>query len=408
MIVKITKELHPVPQRPDAQKMKCNFCTYPVYVDDKFSMLEIRNDNELWKSEDNGDSWNIVMRIPIEEKCVDGSFSKCLLGPLINDPVRNTLICFEVQISYRCPVAEVSDYFKHCEFHIPNSTRNFYRISHNKGISWSDRREMVIPSCEYGKSSLVPEGTAACMILKDASLMLSCQCRNHPDAATYGSIQANRLNGVWNEAEKDYNWSLGGRIPGGGCEQAIERLNDDRFLSIMRTQGFVEPYYFNVLFRPFSISSDEGKNWSIPRPLCWDDGIEVVSPRAWSQLVRASNGKLYWIANILPDLAKLPESTLERLNQTGRADPRYPLQIVEVDEENITLKRSTLTTIIDREPGETEMVRFSNFYCYNDRKNSDIVIYIMKAYHENQTDIANMPHTAWKFRITPEVYNAKI
>ena len=123
--------------------------------------------------------------------------------------------------------------------------------------------------------------------------------------------------------------------------------------------------------------------------------LSLTSPRAWSQLIRAQNGCLYGIANILPD----DKDTLQFMKDTWRADPRYPVMIVEVNEENLTLKRDTETTILNREPNETKYVRLSNFFCYNDRETGEIVMYMLKSYHENQPNLENMPHPAWRFRI---------
>jgi hypothetical protein len=237
-------------------------------------------------------------------------------------------------------------------------------------------------------------------VVKDGSLMLPIQGRSRVQADTDGTIQAGRFFGEWDESAQDYRWkSEGGYVPGGGCEQTIERLKDGRLLNILRVQGEIEPYYFDTRYRPYSISEDEGKTWSQPVPLMWDDGAHIVSPRSWSQLIRAVNGKLYWIANILPDLDQLEPGVLQRLAETGRADPRFPIVMAEVDENTLCLKRKTATTLVDREPGETPFVRFSNFFCYQDRLTGEIVMLMMKSYHENQPDLDNMPHPAWRFRI---------
>ena len=81
------------------------------------------------------------------------------------------------------------------------------------------------------------------------------------------------------------------------------------------------------------------------------------------------------------------------------ADPRYPLQIVEVDEETLTLKRDTLTTAIDREPDETPYVRFSNFFAYNDRETGHIRLVLKKAYSEHQENVLQMPEPGYRFTL---------
>lgn len=407
----INKELHPEVQRPEDQKMQCAFCMYPSYTaNDGSSMLEIRNHSEMWRSEDNGATWKRVKELQREKKNSDNEYLKWSYGPIIHDPAQDKLISFEWHNAYKCPLEKVTDYFTHCEFAIPESTMNYYRISCDGGITWSERKQFIQHGAEFDKNNYSERHTKDAgfiqfgeippyMLVNNGTLMLPIQGRSSINSDIDGTIQAGRFFGEWDEAAQDYKWLAGGYVPGGGCEQTIERLKDGRLLNILRTQGNIEPYYFDLRYRPYSISEDEGKSWSKPEPFCWDDGKHIVSPRAWSQLMRASNGKLYWIANILPDIDDMDKETLEQMERTGRADPRYPVIIAEVDEENITLKRDTATTIIDREEGETKMLRFSNFFCYNDRQTGEIVILMMKSYHENQPDLENMPHLAWRFRI---------
>ncbi len=408
----IKRESYPVPQRPEDQVKHCAFCMYPTYAyNNGIAMLEIRNNYEMWRSEDNGANWNKVKQLQVEEKVSDQEYRKWNYGPLVHDPIRDILISFEYRVSYRSPIDMVTDYFTHCEFFINESTMNFYRLSHDGGLTWSDKRPFIQDGPEFNEKDYSERHNSMGGFIqfgevppyltdKDEALILPFQGRSQVNSDTEGSIQAGRFFGEWDESARDYRWKVaGGYVPGGGCEQTIERLKDGRLLNILRVQGEIEPYYFDLRYRPFSISDDDGKNWSKPSPLKWDDGEHIVSPRSWSRLIRATSGKLYWIANILPDLDKLNENIIAQLKHTGRADPRYPLVMAEVDEVSLTLKRDTETVIIDREPGETEYVRFSNFFCYNDRKSGEIVLYLMKCYHENKPDIENMPHPAWRYRI---------
>ena len=403
----IKKELHPEIQRPEEQWMKCAFCMYPVYTSNNgHAMLETRNGNELWRSEDNGSNWTLLDTTPPEEKQQDGSYKKWSFGPFFHDAKRDVLIQFIRSASYRCPPSEVTDYNIHVKMYIQHSPKTFYRISNNGGLTWNKQRQLIEDGKEYnenhyakgywhGKGTMTIGEIPPYMTFDDGTLMLPYQGWCRAESEKFGSIQAGRLFGRWDENLHDYRWTQGGRVPGGGCEQTIVRLKDGRLLNVLRTQGNIEPYYFDLRYRPYSISEDDGKTWSKPEPLCLDDGKHIVSPRAWSQLIRASNDKLYWIANILPD----NEVSLQFMKDTGRADPRYPVVIAEVCEETLTLKRATATTIIDREEGETKYVRFSNFFCYNDSQTGEIVMLMQKSYHENQPDLENMPHPAWRFRI---------
>ncbi len=414
MKINIIKEPHPEPQRPEDQKMKCAFCAYPIYATSHgATMLELRNSCEMWQSKDNGTTWHLLRCIPVEEKISNSRYLKWSLGPLVHDRSNDILICFEYCIAYGCPVSEIVNYAKHCDFLIPESILNFYRSSRDGGTTWSKRRQLRQAGLEFDDDNyserhslsgggFIQLGEAPPYLnASDGALILPFQGRSRVNHEIDGSIQAGRFYGVWDEEMGDYEWHVrSGYVPGGGCEQTIERLKDGRLLNIIRVQGVIEPYYCDLRYRPYSISEDDGVTWSKPAPLRWDDGAHVVSPRSWSQLIRANHGTLYWIANILPDLDRLGEETLSRLEKTDRADPRFPLVIAEVDESSLTLKRKSEAVIIDRQPYDGEFVRYSNFFCYNNRESGDINMLMMKSYHENQHDIEEMPHPAWRFRIS--------
>lgn len=381
---------------------------YPTYVSNAgLSMLEIRNRNEMWRSEDNGANWTLRETLSDEEKFGDGTYGQWSFGPFFHDSARDALIQFIRHTRYRCPPSKVTDYHSHVKNFIQHSPINHYRVSRDGGLTWDKRRQLIEDGDEYdenyyakgyrhGEDSLIIGEVPPYLTLDNGLLALPFQGRSRMGADRFGSIQAGRLFGKWDDEINDYRWTSGGRVPGGGCEQTIARLKDGRILNILRTQGNIEPYYFDLWLRPYSVSEDNGETWSKPKPLQWDDGGGLTSPRAWSQLIRASDEKLYWIANILPDLSDISEI---KKAWPGRADPRYPLVIVEVDEENKTLKRDTARVIADRWKDDERRLRFSNFHCYNDRETGEIVMLMQKSYHEDQPNLDDMPHPAWRFRV---------
>ena len=92
------------------------------------------------------------------------------------------------------------------------------------------------------------------------------------------------------------------------------------------------------------------------RELKYDDGSSFYSPSSYHRMIRHSmSGKLYWIGNI----SAAPPS--------GNS-PRYPLVIAEVDETIPALKKSTVTVIDDKQPGQTDAIQFSNFSLLEDRE----------------------------------------
>jgi hypothetical protein len=73
-------------------------------------------------------------------------------------------------------------------------------------------------------------------------------------------------------------------------------------------------------------------------------------------------GKLYWLGNIS---ATPPQGN----------SPRYPLVIAEIDEEKVALRRDTVTSIDDREPGQGD-IQFSNFSLLEDRETHRLELYL--------------------------------
>jgi hypothetical protein len=115
-----------------------------------------------------------------------------------------------------------------------------------------------------------------------------------------------------------------------------------------------------------SLSNDKGKIWSAVTDLRYDTGEQFYAPATFAKFIRSTKtGKLYWVGNISRGLAE------------GNY-PRYPLYIAEVDEEKAALKKTTLTIIDDREPGDTEGVQFSNFSLLENRETKDFEIYLTR------------------------------
>jgi hypothetical protein len=411
-MITIQREPHPVEQDEALKRFECTFCSYPIYTSNHgLAMLEIRRGkgtSEMWRSEDNGRTWARTDAIPAEEDRGDGTFAQWTLGPFVHDTRRDVLLRFEWHRLFREPPGGLRGYHDFLRANIPHSYRAWYRVSRDGGRTWGERIPLIEDGDEFdavhwARGVTFLEGAAVVaevppyLTLPDGRLMLPFHGYSSLERETLGTIQAGRFFGAWDERGERLRWRTGGFVPGGGCEQTIVELRDGRLWNILRAQGQIEPYPFANWQRPWSVSADRGETWSQPRPLEWDDGGGLTTPRAWSQLVRSEhNGRLYWIANILP---ALEDSADIRRQWPGRADPRYPLRIAEVDEDRLVLKRDTLTVIEDRAPGETPFVRFSNFYVYNDRESGEIVLLMMKSYHEDQPNLGRMPHPAYRYRI---------
>ena len=155
-------------------------------------------------------------------------------------------------------------------------------------------------------------------------------------------------------------------------EPQIAELNSGRILVVFRGSN-VQSQNWNTRIEPgtpghkwYCYSDDGGKTFTDPTPWHFDNGEVIYSSATISYFLRSSkNGKLYWVGNI----------TDHRVNGNS---PRYPLQLVEVDETYGTAKRETLTVIDTRREGESDTVQFSNFYLLDDRETGNIECYLTK------------------------------
>lgn len=123
-------------------------------------------------------------------------------------------------------------------------------------------------------------------------------------------------------------------------------------------------------FRWYTFSDDGGRTWAPVMPWHFDTREVVYSPASISGSFRSSkNGKLYWIGNIL---------TEPWLVDSSGSDPRWPLQICEVNEEYGYLIKDTLTEIDTKREGESYFTELSNFNLLEDRETLDLELRLTK------------------------------
>jgi hypothetical protein len=180
--------------------------------------------------------------------------------------------------------------------------------------------------------------------------------------------------GHWNESLKNYSWKLSNRfsVPRristrGLNEPHISELKNGKLLMIIRgSNAGLDPLKYPGR-RWFSISEDGGFTWSEVKDMKYDSGESFYSPAAISSTIRSSkNGKLYWIGNISKD-------------PVDGNSPRYPLLIIEVDEERICFKRQTSVIIDDRDQEhDSEFLQLSNFSVFENRETNEIEIYLLR------------------------------
>jgi hypothetical protein len=252
----------------------------------------------------------------------------------------------------------------------------YYRLSRDFGRTWSPPRQFVYEEGE----EFDPADPLKPAFLKRNQAYFGSNFARHSGRLVHclvhtsvpGDLPHNRRGslcaaGAWDAEAGDYRWTCGRAVTvpeevsaGGLDEPSLAELRDGRLLAVWRgtntrtTDGR----------KWFSTSEDGGMTLSPVRELAFDDGSRFYSPSSIHHLIRHSvTGRLYWIGNI----SEVPP----RGNW-----PRYPLVIAEVDEDRPAIRRSTVSVIDTRAPGQTAYVEFSNFSVLEDRESHRIELYL--------------------------------
>jgi len=262
----------------------------------------------------------------------------------------------------------------------------YSRISRDQGRSWSKPRQLRYETGDPFDPQAPRKATfldhnegyfgSNILVRKDGTLV---HCLAHANAP--GDPKNNRrpwrmgsvlFIGRWNAEKRDYDWSPGARVEispehsaRGLMEPEVAELNDGRLLVVWR--GSTHGWDGTVAKLPgrkfYSLSTDGGRTLSPPGEWKYDDGTSFYSPSSYHRMIRHRvTGKLYWLGNICPT------------PPTGNS-PRYPLVIAEIDEGKAALRKSTVTAIDDRQPGQGN-IQFSNFSLLENRKTHTIELYL--------------------------------
>ncbi len=349
-------------------------------------------------SEDNGKSWSVL---PESEKgYLLGTNSERRGNRLAARSTAATYLMADVgilveflaevesavgeQMSFG-PEAATQD---HLEF---RTGRIFYRFSRDEGRSWSDVRQVIqkgkgydavhwAEGVWYGKISVYPTGMTPPIRLSDGALLftvyvwcldekggLSTRVDRFGDMIWPTSAAAS-LRGEWNKARGDFDWQISSFVTApefvarGLDESEAAEVDGGKVMMIIRGGACGWQSFPGVKF--FAISKDGGRTWGPPVPLTYPDGSFANSPASFLNFFRSSkNGKLYVIANIVSEPCRM-------------ADPRYPLVIAEVDPKYYWVLPETVTAIEDRQKGQSNRIRFSNWLRIEDRKSGNPVIFM--------------------------------
>lgn len=157
----------------------------------------------------------------------------------------------------------------------------------------------------------------------------------------------------------------------GMFEPTLVELPSGKLLCVMRgSNGYKKDGKAEQPSRKwYSLSQDGGFTWTEPLPWGYSPEEPFFSPSSTSQLIKHSNGRIYWIGNLTPTNCTLNE-------------PRWPLVIGEVDPVSAMLIKETVTVIDNTppeiiNPGQNQIFQelsLSNFQAYEDRATHEIFL----------------------------------
>jgi hypothetical protein len=273
----------------------------------------------------------------------------------------------------------------------------FYQLSDDDGLTWGEAFQLKYEEGpdfnpedwadeKYYRTNEMYIGNA--ITLKNGSVVISATVpvpfmdeedrnlpsvfpNNYREGCVGGAIC---FVGRWDKSLRNYSWKvskpvfLPRRISTRGLDELhISELLNGKLLLVIRGSNTGLDRLKCPGRKWFSMSNDGGLTWIEVKDIRYDTGEQLYSPASMSSTIRSSeNGKLYWVGNI----SEYPAE--------GNS-PRYPLQIVEIDEDTICLKKRTLTIIDNRDPAhDSASLQLSNFSLLENRETNEIEIYLTR------------------------------
>lgn len=367
-------------------------------------------------SEDNGHTWSEWIPIPQNDGLVQGQYTlsggPTQFGCGQYDPVSGLLIKDVFQRIFRkAPQIALQEIWKGNRYFCDHG---FYQLSADNGRSWGEAYQLKYEEgpdfdpADWGKNEwfsfnqmykgnkpiVLKNGTVVIsatvpVLFNDAEDMKYPTFDNYKDGCVAGAMC---FIGKWNKEDQNYRWKKSNSVflprqvsSRGLYELELSEFTNGCLLLIMR--GSNES--LDITSSPgrlwFSVSKDGGHTWSAIKDMRYDTGEQFYAPSSISKTIRSSKtGKLYWVGNI------------SNVPPRGNS-PRYPLLIVEIDENGPSFKKDTVTVIDDRDPEhDSEHVQLSNFSLLEDRETQNMEIYLTRL-GENADDWRNA--NAYKYTL---------
>ncbi len=347
---------------------------------DLFDNSDSNTGSMLWRSLDKGLTWQ-------EEDLIEKSH----VYDFKNSKVKNGYGAL-----YTDHKAKVIMYFANETYWVENKLDSvwfmrklYYRLSFDQGHTWTDKKYVIQKGDKYNSIDFLRDGSFGKNMVAsvspyivrtlDDSLLISVQVQMlNEDGSLYnpttmGYMKAGALRASWNKDKLEYDFEIDSYVTvdpkfstRGLYEPAFGYIDNNNLIMLMRNSNYTKDK--DILgVKYFSISKDQGKNWTKPEMLKYDDDKLVYSSSCIPKLLNHSNGNLYFIGVINED------------NPKGNL-PRYPLVIAQVDKKTCRIIKDKMLVIDDKrenhiiKEGIKNVVDYSNHGIYEDKFTKRIIV----------------------------------
>ena len=349
-------------------------------------------------SDDNGHTWSEWVEEPKQAQ-TKGEFTQSggafQTGSVTSDPLSGQLVkpVFH-RIFKGSPQIALKEIWKGNRLFWDHG---FYQLSGDDGKTWGVPHQLKyeegpdFDASDWGKEEFLSTNEmyiGNSIVLKNGSLLICATVpvpyrdeedeknpsifpNNYREGCVAGAIC---FIGRWNPQNMDYDWKKSKPVflprhlsTRGLTELDISELTNGNLLLIMRGSNAGLDIAKSPGRKWFSVSHDGGFSWDNVTDMKYDDGEQFFSSATISKTIRSSKtGKLYWVGNI------------NNIPPKGNS-PRYPLQIVEIDEQGPSFIKKSITVIDDRDPThDSEFLQLSNFSLLEDRETKNLEIYLTR------------------------------
>ncbi|MDF2660411.1 MAG: hypothetical protein K0Q94_3202 [Paenibacillus sp.] len=275
--------------------------------------------------------------------------------------------------------------------------RMYYCLSFDNGATWTDAiymhqneegydRDRMFPGITYGVNMVTSlfkmhkirgDGPNKGKLAVGIQVQIVGADGDIYNPTGMGFFKSGCLLGSWNEEKLQYDWEACDTYAEvtpeestrGVYEPVIQELDDGTLIMVLRGSNMKRPDIPGTKF--ISVSRDQGRAWSRPVRLTYEDGRPMYSSSSSPDLVQDKQGRIYFVGIITDG------------NPNGNM-PRYPLCIADLNKDTLSIVRDSVTVIDSRRPWHTAQreveaarydVDYSNHHAYLDVAESKIVVH---------------------------------